>query len=231
TPDGADDGNRDDGNRDDGSGEGNDRNEGRNDLRDRGATVPDRPYGVDVVRGVELEPGSVSRLGGLVASWRERTVVVIVRGGQSDRNRAALEDPRVDVLSAPFGSPGDADGDVNHVLVKAAVDNDVAIEFDLAPVLRASGGKRVRALKRLRKLRELVEHYRAPFVVSARPDSHLRLRAPRELRALGAQIGLDPGDVSAGLRRWGSIARRNRRRRSDSFIGEGVQRGRHETEP
>lgn len=207
-----------------------DADDGRESTTDP-TTGTDRPYGVDVARGIELDPGSVSRLGGLVASWRDRTVVVIVRGGRSDLNRAALEDPRVDVLSTPFGSAGTDDGDVNHVLVKAAIDNDVAIEFDLGPVLRSSGGRRVQALKRLRKLRELVAHYRAPFVVSVRPDSHLQLRSPRELRALGAQIGLDPEDVATGLRRWGSIARWNRRRHSDSFIGEGVQRGRHETEP
>lgn len=193
------------------------------------AVGSEEPYGVDVVSGVEARPESVSRVGGRVASWRDRTVVLIVRGGRSDVNRAALEDSRVDVLSRPFGAGGTGDGDVNHVLVAAAVDNDVAIEFDLRPVLRSSGGERVRAIKRLRKLRELVDHYGAPFVVSARPDSHLRVRSPRELRALGEQLGFEPETIDAGLERWGTIAERNRRRRSDSFIAEGIERGRHET--
>ncbi|MDR5674312.1 RNase P subunit p30 family protein [Halalkaliarchaeum sp. AArc-GB] len=191
------------------------------------------PYGVDVVSGVEIVPDSSTRVGGLVSSVRDRTVVVIVRGGDSGVNRAALEDSRVDVLSRPFGDDGAGGtegGDVNHVLVKAARDNDVAIEYDLSPVVRLSGGRRVRALGRLRKLRELIEHYGAPFVVSVRPDSHLRVRSVRELCALGVQIGFEEGAIREGLERWGEIADRNRRRLSESFIGEGIERGRYETE-
>ncbi|AUX10323.1 ribonuclease P/MRP protein subunit RPP1 [Halalkaliarchaeum desulfuricum] len=190
-------------------------------------------YGVDVVPGVEVVPDSQTQVGGLASSVRERTVVLTVRGGNSGVNRAALEDPRVDVLSRPFGDDGtggDDDGDVNHVLVKAARDNDVAIEFDLSPVLRLSGGRRVRALGRLRKLRELIDHYGAPFVVSARPDSHLRMRSVRELSAVGSQIGFEPETIREGLERWGNIADRNRKRLSESFIGEGIERGRYETE-
>ena len=209
---------------------------------DRAAEMSDRSasdaegtdtFGVDVVPGVELVPDSPTRVGGLASSVRERTVVVIVRGGDSGVNRAAVEDPRVDVLSRPFGEDGAGgadDGDVNHVLVKAARDNDVAIEFDLAPVLRLSGGRRVRALGRLRKLRELLDHYEAPFVVSARPDSHLRLRSVRELSAVGSQIGFEEETIREGLERWGAITARNRHRLSESFIGEGIERGRHETE-
>ena len=191
------------------------------------------PYGVDVVPGVEVVPDSPTRVGGLASSVRNRTVVLIVRGGDSGVNRAALEDPRIDVLSRPFGDDGAGGaegGDINHVLVKAARDNEVAIEFDLSPVLRLSGGRRVRALGRLRKLRELIDHYGAPFVVSARPDSHLRLRSVRELCAVGSQIGFEEGTIREGLERWGEIADRNRRRLSESFIAEGIERGRHETE-
>jgi len=69
-------------------------------------------------------------------------------------------------------------GDVNHVLVKAAVENGVRLEFDLSGVLRESGGRRVRIIQSLRKLREIVNHYDAPYVVSVDPTSHLELRAP-----------------------------------------------------
>lgn len=188
------------------------------------------PYGVDVVPGIELLPDSASQLGELVAGVRNRAVAVIVRGGDTEINRAAVEESRVDVLSRPFGTRGGGDGDVNHVLVKAARDNDVAVEFDLSPVVRSSGGRRVRALRRLRKLRELVDYYDPPFVVSGRPQSHLGLRSPRELVAVGSQIGFEQETVREGLERWGTIAARNRRRLSDSFIGEGIERGQYETE-
>jgi len=115
------------------------------------------------------------------------------------------------------------DGDVNHVIVKAAKENGVRIEFDLSGVLRAEGGERVQALRGLRKLRELVEYYDAPFVVSADPTSHLELRAPRELLAVGEEIGFDREQVRAGLEEWGVLAERNRELLSEEFIAPGVE--------
>jgi len=120
------------------------------------------------------------------------------------------------------------DGDFNHVLAKAARDNGVHVEFDFGPVLRATGGKRVRALADLRKLREIVSHYDAPYVVSANARSHLQLRAPRELVAVGEAAGFDADWVRDGLRAWGEIADRNRERRSEAFIEPGVRLGTYE---
>jgi ribonuclease P/MRP protein subunit RPP1 len=89
----------------------------------------------------------------------------------------------------------------------------------------------VQAIQGLRKLRELVEAYDAPFVVSADPRSHLQLRAPRELYAVGEVVGFDREAIEAGLRAWGDIAVRNRKRRSGTFIEPGVRIDEHEEEP
>ncbi|MFC6737455.1 ribonuclease P, partial [Halolamina salina] len=53
-------------------------------------------------------------------------------------------------------------------------------------------------------------------------------RAPRELAAVGEQIGFGAEAVRDGLAEWGRLAARNRERLSDSFISPGVQRGRYE---
>ena len=188
-----------------------------------GAYVPERigdAYDIDVVPGVEIRTDDRSQAAGLLSRYRDERVVVCVHGGPL--NRWAVEDPRVDVLAHPTR------GDVNHVLVKAAARNGVRLEFDLSRVLRRTGGERVQALRGLRKLREIVDHYDAPFVVSADPTSHLHLRAPRELRAVGEVIGLPPADVATGLREWGRLARRNRERLGEDFIAPGVHRGRYE---
>jgi len=181
-------------------------------------------YGVDVVDAVEIDVDGATSASGAVGNYRsERTVVCLV-GGDDGLNRFAVEEPRVDVLSRPMDGPGG----FNHVLAKAARDNGVHVEFDLGPLLRASGGKRVRALADLRKLREIVTYYDAPHVVSANPRSHLALRAPRELVAAAEAVGFDPEWVGEGLWAWGEIAARNRDRRSEAFIEPGVRRGRYE---
>jgi ribonuclease P/MRP protein subunit RPP1 len=183
--------------------------------------------GVDVAAGLEIRAPDPSRASGYLGGFRPEYPVLLLRGGTPGLNRFAVESDRIDVLASPMAG----DGDFNHVLAKAAVEHDVRVEFDLGPVLRESGGPRVQALRSLRKLRELVEQYDVPYVVSAAPTSHLQLRAPRELLAVGDVVGFTADQVEAGLREWGAIVARNRERLSDSFIGPGVKRGRYEEEP
>ena len=181
-------------------------------------------YGLDAVDAVEIEADDPTSASGAVGNYRSDRTVVCVVGGDDALNRFAVEQPRVDVLVRPTAGGGD----VNHVLAKAARDNGVHVEFDFGPALRETGGKRVRALADLRKLREIVGHYDAPYVVSANARSHLELRAPRELVAVGEAIGFDAEAVREGLRAWGDLVERNRERRSEAFIEPGVRRGKYE---
>jgi ribonuclease P/MRP protein subunit RPP1 len=181
-------------------------------------------YGVDVVEGLEVRADDPEQASGYVGNYRRQVTLLALHGGTAALNRFAVEHPRVDVLAHPMAG----EGDFNHVLAKAARDNGVRVEFDFSPVLRATGGERVQALGDLRKLREVVEHYDAPYVVSADPFSHLQLRAPRELVALGEVVGFTREQMRAGLREWGRLAERNRERRSETFIEPGVERGRYE---
>lgn len=178
-------------------------------------------FGIDVVDGVEIRADDRSLASGCITSHRSQRTVVCVHGGRF--NRLACEDERVDVLAHPM-----ADGDFNHVLARAAADNAVRIEFNFARVLRADGGTRVQALRGLRKLRELVEKYDVPYVVSADATSHLHLRAPRELLAVGETIGFTDEQVEHGLREWQRLANRNQERKSESFIEPGVRKGQYE---
>lgn len=191
---------------------------------DYDAVALSETYSVDVVRGVEIVADGPESASGAVGNFRADCDVLAVRGGSPTLNRFAAEQDRVDVLTRPFADRGD----LNHVLVRAAADHGVCIEVDLGPVLRTGGGRRVRYLQKLRKLRELLDAYDAPFVVSATPASHLQLRAPRELIAVGEHIGFDAEAMRTGLREWGRIAARNRERRGDAFVSPGVKRGRCE---
>ncbi|PSP93070.1 ribonuclease P [Halobacteriales archaeon QS_4_62_28] len=175
-------------------------------------------YDIDVVDGIEVRATDPSRASGLVGNHRSRRTVVAVHGGSVDMNRFAVEQPAVDVLAHPMAG----DGDVNHVLVKAAANNGVRFEFSLHDVLHETGGTRVRQIQSLRKLRELVEHYDAPYVVSADPRSHLDLRSPRDLLAVGETIGFTESQIEAGLAEWQRLTDRNRERASSSFVEPGV---------
>lgn len=177
-------------------------------------------YDVDVVPGVEVRADDPSQASGFVGNHRPDTVVLAVHGGTVAMNRFAVEQVAVDVLAHPMVD----DGDFNHVLAKAAADNGVRVEFSFREVLQTTGGQRVRHLQSLRKLRELVDYYDVPYVVSGDPTSHLELRASRELAALGESIGFTGDQITSGLEEWGRIASRNRDRLADSFVEPGVYR-------
>ncbi|RDI71028.1 RNase P subunit p30 family protein [Halopelagius longus] len=179
---------------------------------------------VDIVDAAEVVAPHPRNASGAVGNFRPDRTLVVVRGGTNELNRFAVEQARVDVLARPFGD----DGDVNHVLAKAARDNGVAIEVNFGPVLRRTGGTRVQHLRKLRKLSQLIDHYDAPHVVSVGAESHLQVRAPRELAAVGEEVGLGAEFVREGLAAWGDIAARNRERMSESFIAPGVKRDGYE---
>ncbi|MFC4552621.1 MULTISPECIES: RNase P subunit p30 family protein [Halorussus] len=181
-------------------------------------------YDVDVVDAIEIRADDPQQASGHVGNYRPKCTLLVLHGGTNELNRFAVEQERIDVLAHPMRGRGD----FNHVLAKAAAENGVRVEFNLARVLRNDGGPRVQALSDLRKLREIVEQYDAPFVVSGDPRSHLELRAPRELTAVGEAIGFEPDRIREGLAEWGRLAERNRERASDDFIAPGVKRGKYE---
>ncbi|MWV65280.1 ribonuclease P [Halorubrum sp. JWXQ-INN 858] len=224
--DAGDDGRREADSGDDGRREGDSGGADADEPRGGDAVAIRERYGVDVVDAVEIDADDPGSAGGAVGNYRPDRTVVCVVGGDDRLNRFAVEEPRVDVLVRPTRGGGG----FNHVLAKAARDNGVHVEFDFGPVLRATGGQRVRSLAALRKLREIVTYYDAPHVVSANAGSHLELRAPREVVAVGEAAGFDPEWVREGLRAWGGIAERNRERLSEGFIEPGVRRGRYETQ-
>ncbi|WP_020220880.1 RNase P subunit p30 family protein [Halarchaeum acidiphilum] len=181
---------------------------------------------IDAVDATEIVADDPTGASGALSEARRDHTLLLLRGGTPTLNRFAAEEERVDVLTKPMAGRGD----VNHVIARAAADHGVRVEFDFGPALRKSGGPRVQALRGLRKLRELVEQYDVPYVVSGSPASHLQLRAPRELRALGEAVGFDAEQVEAGLDEWGVLAERNRHRRSADFIAPGLERGQYEAE-
>ncbi|MFB6080981.1 MAG: RNase P subunit p30 family protein [Haloferacaceae archaeon] len=195
-------------------------------VRTRAAPVPEGTadrYGVDLVDAVEVVADDPATASGAIGEARPKRTLVLVRGGTATLNRFAVEQARVDVLAAPTGDGVGGGSDLfDHVLARAAAENGVRVEFDLGPVLRSTGGRRTRAIADLRLLSDLVEQYDAPHVVSARATGHLALRAPRDLAAVGAAVGLDADFVREGLAEWGRLARRNRERTSEAFVQPGV---------
>ena len=148
--------------------------------------VPDDPP-VPVDEGVEVRAENVEEMHERVRRAEGDAQVVAVHGGDEKINRAAV-DAGVDLLAHPNRGRGTS---FDHVLAREAAERGVAVELSLAPVLRASGGERVEAIRDLHTTLKLVRKYDTPFVVSADPHTHLQVRAPRETHALARLVGIE----------------------------------------
>jgi ribonuclease P/MRP protein subunit RPP1 len=175
--------------------------------------------GIEIFRGVEIVSSNTSKLHGLVGKFRRKVDVLAVHGGDEGINRAAVENPNVDVLLHP---PTPKNSGLNHVLAKSASDNNVAIAFDMASLITLRGGRRVHALSHFRENLKLARKYDVPFLLTNNASFCYDLRAPREMMALATLFGMGRDEAVTALSETpAEIISRSRRGRN--FICEGVE--------
>ncbi|MFB6294686.1 MAG: ribonuclease P protein component 3 [Candidatus Nanohaloarchaea archaeon] len=144
---------------------------------------------LDLHLGAKLKPEDPEDLGDMLQRFREMVEVVVVHGGDAAVNRAATGDSRVDVLAHP--EKGRTDAGLDHVMVKQAAENTVAIQVNLRQLLETYGKVRSHILAHMRQNVRLADHFDAPVIVSSGATSVWQLRAPRELAAFPRILGRD----------------------------------------
>ncbi len=146
----------------------------------------------EVFNGIELVEENPSKLHGLIGKFRKSVDVLIVHGGSETINRAALENPRVDILNHPAF---DKSSGLNQVLAKAAAENDVSIGLTLRSFLHSRGPRRVRLLSDLRANLDLARKYDVSLVLSSGAMSCFDLRSPMETLALAEVCGFEENEA------------------------------------
>ena len=81
---------------------------------------------VEILQGVEIKAKNPDELRRMVDRFRDMADIIIVAGGELDINRAACENPKVDILSTPEKQRRDSG--IDHVMAKLAAENKVAID-------------------------------------------------------------------------------------------------------
>lgn len=173
----------------------------------------------EIFRGIELVEENPSKLHGLIGKFRKSVDVLIVHGGSENINRAALENPQVDILNHPAF---DKSSGLNQVLAKAAAENNVAIGLTLRSLLHSRGPRRVRLLSDLRANLDLARKYDVPLVLSSDAMSCFDLRSPRDALALAEVCGLEEDEA---LEAMTTVPERiiSRNRLGPGYIREGVE--------
>jgi ribonuclease P/MRP protein subunit RPP1 len=141
-----------------------------------------------IYSGVEITPKNPEDLKRKVQKFRKKADVVIVKGGDLKINRAACEDPRIDVLSQPYKNRRDSG--MNHVLAKKAAENRVAVEINLKYLLRTNPRNRYRVLNQFHQIVKLQRKFNFPLMTTSAASSIYDLRTPQDVTALSRCFGL-----------------------------------------
>jgi len=150
-----------------------------------------------VFYGVEIKANSVSDLKRKIKLHWGKVPLLAVHGGNDKINRAAVENPKVDILAHPCGEKGE--GGLNHVLVRYAAENGVAIDFNMDAIIHSRRGERARILGKMRENLKLVRKYNAPMILTSHARSIYDLRAPLEMIALAALFGMSKEEATGAL--------------------------------
>ncbi|WP_456474204.1 RNase P subunit p30 family protein [Candidatus Pyrohabitans sp.] len=175
----------------------------------------------DALSGVEIEAENKRKLAAAIRRSWQKFDYVVVHGGRAVINRAAVSDPRVDILAHPY--LGRRDSGIDAVVARQATQNQVAIEIDLSTIIVSRGIARVRHLQKVRRILLLSRKYGFDVVVTSRAKSRYELRSTREAEAVLLSTGFTPEEVRRALEAVpGKILEKKRLARSE--IAQGVRR-------
>ncbi len=149
--------------------------------------------GMDIVSCVIIEPSTAEDLEKEARKIRSKAEILMVHGGNYDVNRAACENSIVDVLCHP--ELDRRDSGLDHICVKAAQENNVAIEINFREILESYKKKRVNILSSIKRNVKLCNKYGARIVTTSGALTKWQLRSPRELAAFAKILGMDLGDA------------------------------------
>jgi ribonuclease P/MRP protein subunit RPP1 len=127
-----------------------------------------------------------------LAAKRKQFDLLLVHGGDVEVNRLAVETPEVDVLTHPEHSRNDSG--LNHILMKLAAKNSVAIEINFHEISYASKNTRSKILSNMQKNVALAKKFRAPIVACSGAISHWEMKDPQVLSSFANIVGLDIAD-------------------------------------
>ncbi len=150
-----------------------------------------RIEGIDIVNSIIIKPNDTEELKALAKKARSKAEVLMVHGGDYDVNRASCENPLVDVLCHP--ELGRKDSGLDHICVKAANENNVAIEINFREILESYKRKKAHVLSLMERNVKLCSKYNARVVTNSGAVTKWGLRGGRELAAVTNLLGMDLG--------------------------------------
>ncbi len=178
-----------------------------------------KKVGIEIYLGFEAR--NAKELHHLV-NRRRMFDILLVHGGDLELNRLACETPEVDILTHPENKR--TDSGLNHILVKEAAKNNVAIEINFREILLSTQRTRSMIEKSMTQNIKLAKKFHAPIILCSGAISHWELRSPEVLVSLANQFGLELKEARECISKIPEkIIAQSKERQSDKWILPGVK--------
>jgi ribonuclease P/MRP protein subunit RPP1 len=146
---------------------------------------------IEIYLGVKIKAKDPQEMNEIVSKVREHVLIVIVAGGDYSINRAACENPRVDILAHPELKR--IDNGLDEACLNSAAQNNVAIQVNLREIAITFRRPRSYILNNVATNIRISEKLRAPLIICSGAQSVWDMRDPRELVAIANVLGLELG--------------------------------------
>jgi len=148
-------------------------------------------------RGVMIYSNNIEDLKRKIQKSRNEADVLMVYGGDLRINRAACENPRVDIISHPYR--GRRDCGINHISARKAAENKVAVELNVRYLLRIRPQNRYKVLGYYREILKLQRKFNFPLIITSGAHSIFELHTPLDIIALTYCFGMNEEEASFAL--------------------------------
>jgi len=178
-----------------------------------------RNVGIEIYLGFEARnPNELHKL----VEQRRMFDILLVQGGNLKMNRLACETPEVDILTHPENNRNDSG--LNHVLVKEAAKNNVAIEINFREILLASKRTRNSIIRHVSNNVRLAKKFHAPIILCSGGISHFELRDPQVMISMANQLGLELNEAKDAISKVPeTIIKQSKERKSEKWVIPGVK--------
>ncbi|MFZ3076866.1 MAG: RNase P subunit p30 family protein [Candidatus Aenigmatarchaeota archaeon] len=149
--------------------------------------------GIEIFSGTEIQPKNQNELGRLVSKIREHVQILVAHGGDYNVNRAACQNPKVDILAHP--ELGRTDCGLDEFCLAQARENNVAIQINFREILEGYRKPRVFILSHIAENIRLAQELKAPVVACSAAQSIWDVRDPRALASIANVLGMELGDA------------------------------------
>lgn len=169
----------------------------------------------------DIRAPDAGKLPGKISAARAVADFVAVRSADEKVMRAAVESSSVDIL---IPSERGKVGAINHIVAKAAADNNVAFAFETAPLINSRGYRRAKLIAGYSEMVPVLRRYGVPVLLLSGAESGYDLRDPLTQRAFGELFTLEPSECRAACaENFQNMLRRAEMTKSENYVMKGVE--------